>query len=238
MKSKGTMLESFNAAIKGIVWVLKSQKNMKFHFLAAAGILIVSIFLEFSKLELIAIFFSIVFVLTAEMFNTVIEYTIDIISPEFSKRARIIKDVSAGAVLISAINAAVIGYVVFFVRFIPEFPPVISRVKQVPPYLTFIAISLLVVFVIGAKAGNSRKGQGPLSMIRGGMPSLHAAVSFACWTVIMLVYKDLLLTVLTLLFSVLVSQSRVQKGVHTAREVVAGSVLGVLIPVFIFQLLS
>ena len=65
-KRKRTTLESLNAAVEGIVWVLKSQKNMKFHFLAAAVILIAALFLELTKVELIALVFSIVFVLTAE----------------------------------------------------------------------------------------------------------------------------------------------------------------------------
>jgi len=236
MDEKRTMLESFNAAIEGIIYVLKTQKNMKFHFLAAIGILVASLFLNLTKIELVALVFAIAFVLTAEIFNTAIEYAVDLLSPEVKPSAKIVKDVSAAGVLLSAINAVVVGYLIFFTRLIPGFPSVVSRIKQAPVYLTFIALTLVLLFVLIAKAGVSRKM--PVSILRGGMPSGHAALAFACWTVITFLSKDLLISTITFFLSFLISLSRIRQEVHNTIEVAAGALLGTIVTVLIFQLFS
>lgn len=233
---KRTMRDSFDAAIRGIVEVLQTQRNMKFHFLAAILILIVSLFLDLTKIELIALIFAIALVLVAELINSVIELTVDLLSPEFKDKARMAKDISAGAVLLSAINAAVTGYLLFFTRLIPKFPTVVSRIQYAPPYFTFIALVLVGFFVLIAKAGASPDRK--ISFFRGGMPSGHAALSFACWTVIIFMSKDLLIVTLTFILSFLISLSRIKENVHNIKEVFIGAVLGFLITAFIFQLFS
>ena len=106
-------LESFTYAFEGLVYVIKSQRNMRVHFLLAVFLFISGIVLEFTRLELVCLVGIIAMVLFAEMINTAIEYTIDLISDSFHPLARIIKDISAGAVLLTAISAAICGYLLF-----------------------------------------------------------------------------------------------------------------------------
>ena len=108
--------ESFNSAIEGFIFVLKSQRNMRLHFIIAGLILLMGIYLNVDKTELLLLTIAISFVLLAEMFNTAIELVIDLITDTFHPLARIIKDITAGCVLIAAINSVVVGYLVFFHR--------------------------------------------------------------------------------------------------------------------------
>ena len=94
-----SLLQSFNYAFEGIVWVLKTQRNMRIHFLLAAGVLIGAFAYDVSKLELIALVLAIAFVLVTEMFNTAIEAVTDLATSSFHPLAKLAKDISAGAVL-------------------------------------------------------------------------------------------------------------------------------------------
>ena len=230
------MRDSFDVAIRGIVEVLQTQRNMKFHFLAAIIIIITSLFLDLTKIELIALIFAIAFVLVTELINTVIESVVNLLSPEFNDIARRAKDISAGAVLLSAINAVVIGYLLFFTKLVPKFPAIVSKIQYGPPYLTFIALVLVGFLVLTAKSGAYQNRK--VSFLRGGMPSGHSAMAFACWAVVAFLSRDLLISTLTFILSFLISLSRIREKVHNVKEVVFGALLGFLVTMFIFQIFN
>lgn len=232
MKNRN-LLESFNRAIDGLVYCFRTQKNMRIHYLAALVVLVLSLWLQVSKEELVVVFLAIVFVLITETINTAIEVTIDLITKEYHPLAAIAKDVAAGAVLLAAINALVTAYFVFFPKLNPALPKVFEIILHSPAHMTIIAISLVVFFVIVFKVAT---GSGrPLS---GGMPSGHAAVAFSLSTVIIMISQDGLVASLSLFLSLMVVQSRVEGGIHNLTEVVVGSLLGVLLTFLIFQLFT
>src|SRR5450759_2180372 len=109
-------LKSFTFAFEGIVYVLRTQRNMKIHFAVAFLVMGGSLFFDLSRTELIALMMSITFVLVAEMVNTAVEAAIDTFGTAFDPMAKIAKDVAAGAVLISATNALAVAYLIFFDR--------------------------------------------------------------------------------------------------------------------------
>ena len=108
-----SIIESFNFAIEGIIHVLRTQRNMRIHFVVAVLVLVLALALDVSRLELIALLLAIAFVLIAEMINTAIEAAVDVASTSFDPMAKLAKDIGAGAVLIAAINAIAVGYLVF-----------------------------------------------------------------------------------------------------------------------------
>ena len=108
-----TLLDSFNFAVEGIIHVLRTQRNMRIHFLAAVAVLVAAIAIGVSKLELIALLLAIAFVFITEMFNSALEQAIDVSTTSFDPLAKLAKDIAAGAVLIATINAIAIGYLVF-----------------------------------------------------------------------------------------------------------------------------
>ena len=134
------IIESFNSAAEGFMYVIKTQKNMKFHFLAAVIILLAAIYLNIPPDQILILCCAISLVLIIEMVNTAVEYTIDMFTQTFHPLARIIKDVMAGSVLISAINAFVVGYLIFQRRIDLYVGIGLMWIKQSPWHLTFISI--------------------------------------------------------------------------------------------------
>ncbi len=110
--------KSFQHAIRGIFILIKTQHNMWLHLLAGAVAVFLGFFLHISEGEWLAIVLAISIVILAEAFNTAIEFDIDLTSPEEHPFARDTKDVAAGAVLLSAISAIVIGCIVFVPKII------------------------------------------------------------------------------------------------------------------------
>lgn len=110
--------ESFKCALNGIKYGLSSQRNLWIQSVIAIIAILLGIFFKISNLEWVVLSLTIAFVLFAELVNTAIETTVDLITEEFSEKAKFAKDVSAGAVLISAINSVVVGLIIFAGRII------------------------------------------------------------------------------------------------------------------------
>ncbi len=106
--------KSFTHAFRGIGIIIKTTHNFWVQIFFAAVAILLGFILKISHVEWILIIFVIGFVLVAEAFNTAIEIDIDLTSPNYHPYARDIKDVSAGAVLLSVIAACVIGLIIFF----------------------------------------------------------------------------------------------------------------------------
>ena len=127
-----SIVESFNYAIEGIIHVLRTQRNMRIHFAVAVVVLIAALVSDVSRLELIALFIAIAFVLIAEMFNTAIEAAVDVASTTFDPMAKLAKDIGAGAVLIAAVNAIAVGYLVFSGQVADESSRLLDRLSEAP----------------------------------------------------------------------------------------------------------
>ena len=106
-------IQSFKYAFKGIAHVFAHEHNMWIHLLAAVCVVVLGFYLNINSTEWMLIVFAIALVIAAEIFNSAIEKVVDFISSNQNKKAGLIKDISAGAVLICAIAAAIIGCVIF-----------------------------------------------------------------------------------------------------------------------------
>jgi len=229
---KNNFLESLNAAVEGFIYVLKTQRNMRIHFLLAALVLIAGIYFNLNKTDLLVLFTAVCIVLICEMINTSLELVVDLIKDAFHPIARVIKDISAGAVFISALNAAVIGYVVFSKSIAFRMEDLVQTIKQSSWHITFIALILVLFFVVIGKMF-SKKG----TPFRGGMPSGHAAFAFSIWTAITFLTEQGIISVLVFAMAVLIARHRVITKIHNAWEVIIGAVLGTLTTAVVFQIL-
>lgn len=106
-------IQSFKFAFAGIGHFVKSEPNVSIHLFAGLVAAGMGFYFGLSKSEWCLVVFAIGSVLTAEAFNTAIEYLTDLVSPDYHVLAGKTKDVAAGAVLISAIAAAIIGLIIF-----------------------------------------------------------------------------------------------------------------------------
>ena len=230
-----SLVESFNFAFEGIIHVLRTQRNMRIHFAVAIVVLVAALVVGVEKLELIVLLLAIAFVLITEMVNTAVEGAVDVATTSFDPMAKLAKDIAAGAVLIASTVAVAVGYLVFSDRVAERSSRLLDRLSNAPAELTLIALVLTTILVIATKA---LTGSG--SPLRGGLPSGHAAIAFAGWMAITLALHDsgrrFLVSSLALIMALLVAQTRVESGVHSATEVFYGAVLGSLVTLAVFQL--
>ncbi len=230
------VLDSFNYAAEGVIHVLRTQRNMRIHFVVAIAVVAAAIAVDVSKIELIALLLSISFVLVAEMINTAIESTIDVATSSFDPMAKLAKDIAAGAVLIASLNAVAVGYLVFSGKAADKTARVIDRVRDAPAELTLTALALTVLGVVALKAWTGRG-----TPLRGGLPSGHAAIAFAGWVAVTYIaHQDRRFVISTIAFvlALLVAQTRVESGVHSTLEVVLGGLFGAFVTLAVFQLSS
>lgn len=217
------LVDSFNFAIEGLISALKNEKHMKVHILAAIIIVILAIVINASKVEILIISLSVSFVIITELVNTAVEAIIDLVSPERHPLAKLAKDVAAGAVLVAAINALCVGYLLFYDKLLDIFDGanrlhVIAGRKGNISILILILVSILVIVL----KTFFRKG----TPLEGGMPSGHSAIAFAAFGILVFMTSDVRILVLGFFMAALVAQSRVKSGIHSIREVLAGGLLG------------
>lgn len=228
-----------NWAFEGVVYALRTQRNMQIHVAAAAVALVMALTLNVSRLELLAIIVAICLVVIAEMFNTALEAAVDAVITEYHPLVKVAKDVAAGAVLVAAANAAVVAYLVFYDHLTGPRRSLVDGIRDTPVLLVVAALILTVLASVAIKALTFRdSGRG--TALRGGWPSGHAAAGFAAWTAITIVVQPLthatLVSLLAFLMAMMVAQSRVEGGIHSAMETVAGALVGTCMTVVVFHL--
>lgn len=220
------LVESFNYAIEGLTSALQNEKHMKFHILSAILIVILAILTNASKVEILLVSISVAFVIITELINTAVEALVDLISPERHPLAKLAKDVAAGAVLVAAINAICVGYLLFYDKLLDIFDTqnrlhIIAGRKGNISILILILVSILVIVI------KSFYNKG--TPLEGGMPSGHSAIAFATFGILIFMISDVRVLILVLFMAGLVAQSRVKAGIHSIKEVIAGGILGFLV---------
>jgi diacylglycerol kinase len=104
---------SFRHAFRGLGYLLIHEQNFQFHLMAGILALLSGIWLSISYYEFLILLLLIAFVFMAEIVNTVIEYILDIIHPDYHKKIKIVKDATAGVVLFASLVAIIIGLIIF-----------------------------------------------------------------------------------------------------------------------------
>ena len=231
-----SLIDSFNYAFEGIIHVLRTQRNLRIHFLVAAVVIVVAVLVDVTKIELIVLLLSIAFVLIAEMINTAVEAAIDIATTSFDPMAKLAKDIAAGAVLIASVNAVAVGYLVFSNKVANRSADLLDRLRQEPAELTLAALLITLIVVLAVKAYTGRG-----TPLRGGLPSGHAALAFAGWVAATYAAGDthrFLVSTIALIMAFLVAQTRVESGIHSALEVTFGALIGALATLIVFQVFA
>ncbi|GAB3933531.1 diacylglycerol kinase family protein [Mucilaginibacter myungsuensis] len=112
------LIRGFGYAFKGIGYAMATQLNFRVHLVASLTAAVLGYALHVSTNEWIWIIFCMALVMSAELMNTAIEVLVDLVSPEYNKKAGHVKDVAAGAVLVTAIFALITGSIIFLPKII------------------------------------------------------------------------------------------------------------------------
>lgn len=204
---------------------------MRNHFVSALVALLAALFLRVTPTEFALLSLSILFVLFAELINTAVEAVVDLVSPDYHPLAKIAKDTAAGAVLVAAMGAAIIGYMILARYVFPLYGKVLAMFGSPADLGTVVSILVVIIVVIMIKSLSS-KG----TALEGGLPSGHAAVAFSIATAVSLNTCDPLISLLCITLAVMVSHSRLLMRIHTLREITIGSFVGAGITVIVLLL--
>jgi diacylglycerol kinase (ATP) len=224
-------VDSFRHALNGVLLSFKTQRHLRIHFLLALLVLLAGFVWKLPKAELLVLTGAISLVILAELFNTALETVVDLVTPEYHPLAKVAKDVAAGAVLVAAINAAVVGAILFV-----DLEEIRRRLEHsiLPPdpvqVFAMGAVMLMLLLVIWKVRGG--KGR----FLQGGVVSGHSAIAFFLCTMIVLLTPHPLVGLLAILLALLVSQSRVEAGYHSLQQVLFGALLGILVPVVLYRM--
>jgi len=225
-------LDSFRYAVEGIIYTFRTQKHMRFHFFSVALVLLAGLLFRLDKAEMVILLFTVSLVLVAEMFNTAVEAIVDLITDTYHPLAKLAKDVAAGAVLVTAVNAIVVGFLLFLTeQHLDEIRLNLQEHKP-EPIVTLVVgtVLLLLIIILGKIFG--RKG----SLLHGGIISGHSSLGFFMAMTIIFLSNNLLMAILALSMAVLIAQSRVEGRIHSLQEVLLGALIAVLLAGAIYWL--
>ncbi len=235
-KGQQGVARSFNHAYRGLIYAVRTQRNMRIHVVIALLVLVASLLVGVSALELAALVIVIMLVFVTEMFNTALEFTVDLVTREYHPLAKLAKDVSAGAVLVTSVGAVLVGYLILADNLGPLSLKTLETVRSWPGHLTLVSLGVVTLVVLLGKALTHSPNS-----FAGGMPSGHAAVAFAGWVAASFIAAEGryagLVSLIALLMALLVCQSRVESGIHSLYQVGMGALIGVLVTVAIFQIM-
>lgn len=229
-------IQACNNAVNGIVYSATTQTNIRKQLILGTIVMILSLFYNFTTSEFLCLTFAVFFVIFAEMINTAIETIVDLLVDVYHPKAKIAKDVGAGAVVLAAINAIIVAYFLFFreTEIAQMSESIFSHMISSPTHLAFVGVILTVIAIIAVKAASKRK-----AINRGVneefIPSGQSALAFAILTAIWINSKDPVIFCLALVLSLLVVGNRMN-DTRTFAEVLFGAFMGVLIIILVYGL--
>ncbi|WP_068774382.1 diacylglycerol kinase [Paenibacillus sp. FJAT-26967] len=222
MSSFRRFLRGFRFAYEGIKYAFDTQRNMKFHFLVAFLVFLASVILGLPHWDVLFLLLAVVLVVMTELINTAVEKAVDLAMPEQHPLAKIAKDTAAGAVLVAALFAVVVGMVVFY-------GPVDRLLRQaqstasanMPGMVwTLVALVMLVTLVIETRFSDRGK------LVR---PSLLSAVLTALATLISSLSGQTIVTLLSYTLAGLALMVLAEKKHRALPSMLLGAVIGIAI---------
>jgi len=231
---KQDIVASLNSALAGFLYVVKKERNFKVHMIFTVLVIILGLFLKLPLPEFLLLLIVISIVLIAEMVNTVMEIITDVFVKEEHFEAKKAKDISAAAVLLSAILSVVVGYLVIVKHFPAGWRNMFQNMAASPWHISFAALVLVISLSLFIKLAVEKKYS-----ISGGMPSIHSVIAFSIWTAISIfTFSEFpVISLLVFILAFWVAQSRVLREIHKPAEVIIGGIIGIFLTTLLFQLL-
>lgn len=229
----GNFLDACQNALNGIIYAITTQSNIKKQLIIAVVVMLVSLFFNLTRAEFLCLMFTVVLIIIAEMINTAIETVVDLYTDLYHPKAKIAKDVGAGAVVIAAINAVIVAYFLFFEKISTIGTVLIDEVANSPVHLAFVAILLTVIAVVTLKAASTTNHK---YIKKNFMPSGQTAIAFAALTIIWLTTRNVVIFTLSLVLALMIGINRYGNGKRSKAEVIVGACVGVLMVVLLYGL--
>lgn len=227
-------LDACQNALEGIIYAITTQSNIKKQLIIAVAVMLISLFFDLTRAEFLCLMFTVVLVIIAEMINTAIETVVDLYTDLYHPKAKIAKDVGAGAVVIAAINAIIVAYFLFFEKISTIGLKLIDEVVNSPVHLAFVAILLTVIVIVTLKSAATKNNHKFIK--ENFMPSGQTAVAFAGLTIIWLTTRNVVIFTLSLVLALIIAINRYENGKRSKSEIVIGACVGVMVVILLYGL--
>ena len=222
----------FRVAFNGIVHTFRTQRHMRIHLYVTLIAVLGAMILNLRLREILVLMFMITFVLVAEMFNSAIEATVDLVSPNYHPLAKFAKDIAAGAVLITTIMAIIVGSMIAIGDDQWERIRISLTAESIgaPTWLRLVAGCFLVMIAVIIGKGLGKHGQ----VLQGGLVSGHSALGFFFATAVFFMTDNVTVSAIAILLAVVIAQSRWEAKIHSVFELTLGATVGTLLGVLLF----
>lgn len=238
----GNFIDACNNAVNGLIYATTTQSNIKKQLFIAVCVLVLSLFYKLETTQFLCLTFAVFLVIFAEMINTAIETVVDLYTDKYHPKAKIAKDVGAGAVLLMAINSVIVAYFIFLNETsIGDISNTIFQsMVSSPKHLVFVSIILTIIAILVFKAIGNKNNYNDKNKIKvlnkKFIPSGQTALAFAILTSIWINTQNILIFALALMLSLMVFENRVESKIHSIAESVFGSFMGILIVLLVYGL--
>lgn len=227
-------IDAWANAFNGIIYAVTTQSNIKKQLVIAVVVMLISLLFNLTRAEFLCLMFTVILIIVAEMFNTAIETVVDLYTDLYHPKAKIAKDVGAGAVVITAINAIIVAYFLFFDKISDIGLNFIRNLANSPVHMAFIGIFLIIILIVTLKAASSTNKHKLLK--NGFSPSGQAAMAFGAATIIWLSTANIVVLTLSLVMAILVCVTRIESKKKTTGEVILGALTGIAVIALLYGL--
>ena len=225
-------IDAWKNAFNGIIYATTTESNIKKQLIIAVIVVIVSLFFNLDRAEFLCFLFTIILILFAEMVNTAIETVVDLYVDVYHPKAKIAKDVAAGGVVITTINAIIVAYFLFFDKISDIGLTFLRNVTNSPMHLAFavmIMVMIAALALIAYAKTNKHKGLNAKFV-----PSGHATIAFGANTIIWILTDNIVILMLSLVMAILLSESRIAAKEHKLSEIIFSACLGTVLVLILY----
>ncbi len=221
------MLDAWKNAFNGIIYATTTQSNIKKQLLIAVVVVIISLFFNLNRAEFLCFLFTIVLIIFAEMVNTAIETVVDLYVDVYHPKAKIAKDVAAGGVVITTINALIVAYFLFFDKIADIGLNLIKNITSTPSHLAFAVIIITAIAILALIA--YAKTNKHKIFNQNFVPSGYTTIAFAANTIIWILTDNFIVLMLSLIISIFVAEGRVEAKQHKLSEIIFSAAFGTVL---------
>lgn len=233
---KGNIIDAWVNAFNGIIYAVTTQRNIKQQLVIAVIVMLISLLFNLSRAEFLCLMFTVILIILAEMFNTAIETVVDLYTDLYHPKAKIAKDVAAGGVVITAVNALIVAYFLFFDKISDIGLNFIRNLANSPVHMAFIGIFLIIILIVSLKAASSTNKHKLLK--NGFSPSGQAAMAFGATTIIWLSTTNIVVLTLSFVMAILVCVTRIESKKKRLSEIIFGALIGIAVIALLYGLAS
>lgn len=227
-----TLFTAMKHSINGIIHAFKTERNLRIDYIIGVLVLVVSLFFDFTKTEMVCLVLTIGFVIFSEMINSTVEYVVDLITEEYNENAKAAKDIAAGGVLISSGISVIVAYFLFSDKISKATTVILESILSSQAHLLVTILFALVLLTVVIKGFVSKKKDNYVEAF----PSSRVSLSFALAVYLYIITRRFLVGAVACVLAFMVASMKRESSKVSFLHVVFSALLGVLLVLTVYQI--